>query len=164
MRNVFCLPGQVAWIQSQAFAEASADGNGCESESGCERVWPRGDPIPHCPSCAPTVKQTPPGIPVGCRLPSGVLRGCNPAWMETPLQQPRFPWSPLLQGPPPLGELARGCQKWRVWKGTVTGRTLGAADTLLGQTLAPEATRAHVNSTSPRRGPLSFHSLIRHPS
>lgn len=53
--------------------------------------------------------------------------GCNPAWMETPLQQPRFHWSPLLQGPPPLGELAHGCQKWRVWKGTVTGRTLGAA-------------------------------------
>ena len=48
-------------------------------------------------------------------------------------------------------------------KGTVTGRTLGATDTPLGQALTPEATRAHINSLSPHRGPLSFPSSIRHP-
>lgn len=51
-----------------------------------------------------------------------------------------------------------------MWKGTVTGRTLGATDTPLGQALTPEATRAHINSLSPHRGPLSFPSSIRHPS
>lgn len=49
-------------------------------------------------------------------------------------------------------------------KGTVTGRTLGATDTPLGQALTPEATRTHINSLSPHRGPLSFPSSIRHPS